>query len=324
VTNVLVVDDHISEARSFADLITAKTGLQCIATDDPENAISLAEGTGFSVLVLDESMPRMDGTALYDRIRGRLPWAKALMLTQEDDATAAGRAIELGYGGRLHKSQISQLPDAVLRLHIEATATHALIQSTSAVVHRQRLLGWTQHTVRLVSVTSLNDAFVDPSEWKQVVEINAGQERKISSQETLSMSVSFEHETKESLSSALGFKLKAVTEISGELSEAIDERYAVAWSGTSTAVETLEDTYRLPAEPADPKTLHVRSRHYQSAPVYRRLQIVLASQCHRCDRVQIKPAVVRQRLPLVALRQLDYLSDGSEKCVDTGFRRLEA
>jgi CheY-like chemotaxis protein len=316
---VLVVDDHADEAKTFADLIEAKSGLTCIATDDPARAVEMAECHALTVLVLDESMPRMSGTSLYARLRHILPFAAALMLTQEDDASAAGAAMRLGYRERVHKANIEDLPAIVLRLHIDVIAERARESSSVAQLYRKFWPPGRGSEVDLVSVSLLDETFVDESDWTEIVEINAGQEKKVGIQRVIERTVSFEEESTETVASQLG--LKAGT-LASKISATVKEHAKTTVSTVTATATSLEDTYRLPEEPTDPDQLHVRARQIQYAPQYRRLQIVLRSTCRHCKSARFFSGVVRVPTDIVAIRHVDYMSDSSTKVISTGYRRV--
>lgn len=316
---VLVVDDQRAEAQSFADLIAAKTGLECLATDDPQRAIAVAESQTLTVLVLDQNMPRMSGTSLYARLSKLVPSAAALMLTQEDDAQAAGAAMRLGYKERIHKANIDALPGVVLRLHIDVTAERARNAEPIRALHRGRWDFRRRPDVDLISCEMLDERFVDDADWREIVEVNAGQEKKISGQQTLNNSVSFEDASTEKIASELGIKVRFLTsKVSSSLTDSIKRTNSAA----VTSVTSLEDSYRLPDEPADPGQIHVRARRIEYAPEFRRYQVVLRSTCMHCRNPRFFGGVVRVPGDVVSVRHVDYMSDGTEKQVPTGRRRL--
>ncbi len=321
--HVLIVDDHLSEAESFARLIEANTGLSCTSTDDPDHALQLAEATLFGVVVLDQSMPRMEGTDLYERLRVSLPAAKALMLTQEDDSTAVADALNLGFTGHLHKARVAELSDRVMSLHIAYETSRARADPVGEIVYERKHFFRTQATVRLQTSEELDDRFIDTDEWETLVQINAGQERKISRTISSKHGIAIENELTKETSVSLGLKATQIVELSQGIEAKLVQRSKTAVQAETAVVEVLEETYRLPQEPVDPTTLHVKSRLFEGAPVYRRHRLVLVSECRCCDRKTWTALVVRERLPMLAFRQVDFLSDGTERALPTGFRRRQ-
>ncbi|MEU0563167.1 response regulator [Dactylosporangium sp. NPDC006015] len=316
---VLVVDDQGNEARSFADMIEAKTGLHCAATDDPEEAARIAETSPLTVLVLDQSMPRLSGTELYQHLKHLVPYGAALMLTQEDDAAAAGMAMRLGYKERLHKANIDDLPGLVLRLHIEATSNLARSTRPVTLFHRSRWPFGARREITLVSFDLLDGSFVDSNEWTEFLSINAGQESKVSRQETFTRTLTFEGESTESISAEVGV---SAAKLSGKLASTLLERTRDSYATSTTAVHLLEDSFRLPQEPSDPNEIHVRMRRFDYAPVYRRFRVVVMTHCGKCDSRESLAGIVRLPTETVALRQVDYLSDRTVREHLTGTRRL--
>jgi signal transduction histidine kinase/CheY-like chemotaxis protein len=73
---VLVVDDEEVVRRAATGILT-NSGYSCVEAPDGEEALAaLAGDAGFAAVLLDLSMPRMDGLEVYQRLRGvhaRLP-----------------------------------------------------------------------------------------------------------------------------------------------------------------------------------------------------------------------------------------------------------
>ena len=65
---IVIVDDVLSAAQEYERLIRS-TGLGVTSTDDPEIALELVRANAVKVVVLDQRMPRMTGTALFRVLR---------------------------------------------------------------------------------------------------------------------------------------------------------------------------------------------------------------------------------------------------------------
>ena len=62
---VLVVDDSLQAALEFARLVRVKAKLESIATDDPDEAIEIVKSNSIKVALLDQRMPKKNGTELF-------------------------------------------------------------------------------------------------------------------------------------------------------------------------------------------------------------------------------------------------------------------
>ena len=73
---VLIVDDEYFITRSIAFMLR-KEGFDCMTASNGEEALALISGHNFQLLVLDISMPKIDGFEVLDRIK-RKPCRKNL------------------------------------------------------------------------------------------------------------------------------------------------------------------------------------------------------------------------------------------------------
>ena len=322
---VLVVDDQPHEAQAFADLVASTTGLRCFAASDPRVAIETVELADILVAVLDERMPLMSGTRLFAELQRISPTLVAIMLTQEEkNAAAAGDAMRLGYKERVHKSRVTELPGIVLRYYVQAVAQRARQTEHEVLWRRNKSFGLPRrgNEVWLVSCTLLEKEFVDEERWRNLAEVHTGQKHKVTTSLEMGERYSLEEESKSSLESTLGIKAKFVAEVSSQVISRIEDRLATTIAIEIQSAHTVEDEFRLPDEPSDSSQCHVRVRHIEFAPVYSRYRVVLRNRCRDCNQDQYGFVVVREQRNLVALRQIDHMSDGTSRTLSAGFRRL--
>jgi DNA-binding NarL/FixJ family response regulator len=115
---VLIADDH----RLFADALAA-----ILATDDRfevvgqanngEKAVELAASENPDVVLMDISMPRLDGVEAARQITKKRKSAAVLMLTGSSSAADVARAREAGAEGYVTKDRIaSELIDSIVQV----------------------------------------------------------------------------------------------------------------------------------------------------------------------------------------------------------------
>jgi two-component system nitrate/nitrite response regulator NarL len=115
---VLVADDHPLFAEALEAILSgdgrievvgrAKNGAQAV-----EKALSLAP----DVILMDISMPIMDGVEATRRIRDRISGACVLMLTGSNSKTDIDRSRQAGAAGYITKDRIaSELVDAIVEI----------------------------------------------------------------------------------------------------------------------------------------------------------------------------------------------------------------
>ena len=113
---MLIADDH----RLFAEALVA-----ILATDDRfevvgqahngEKAVELAASENPDVVLMDISMPRLDGVEAARQIKKKRKAAAVLMLTGSSAAADVARAREAGAEGYVTKDRIaSELIDSIV------------------------------------------------------------------------------------------------------------------------------------------------------------------------------------------------------------------
>ncbi|MFL6135415.1 MAG: response regulator transcription factor [Nocardioidaceae bacterium] len=98
---VLIADDHPMIRWGLAQLVSAEPDLELVGTaEDGARAVELAELEHPDVVLLDLSMPELDGVSAAEQMRERSPSSRVLVLSshpQESVVTAAFLAGARGY-----------------------------------------------------------------------------------------------------------------------------------------------------------------------------------------------------------------------------------
>jgi DNA-binding NarL/FixJ family response regulator len=115
----LIVEDH-SEFRKFLRS-TLQEEARCVVISeavDGLQAVQLAEGLQPDLILLDLSLPKLNGMEAFRRIRKLSPRSKVVILSQDSSPEVVHGALLLGAAGYLLKSDASELPlalDAILQ-----------------------------------------------------------------------------------------------------------------------------------------------------------------------------------------------------------------
>lgn len=101
---VLLADDHAMVREGLSRVLEDTDDIVVVGqADNGLASVSLARSTKPDVVVLDYTMPKLDGLAATERIRALLPKTKILILTVHDNIQFAVRILEAGAHGFLLK-----------------------------------------------------------------------------------------------------------------------------------------------------------------------------------------------------------------------------
>jgi DNA-binding NarL/FixJ family response regulator len=115
VIDVLLVDDHALMRAGLRALIDAAEGMQVVgAAADGATALESARELHPDVVLMDLSMPGLDGAEATRRMTAELPDVQVLVLTSFADGETVVRALDAGAAGYLLKdAEPASLVDAV-------------------------------------------------------------------------------------------------------------------------------------------------------------------------------------------------------------------
>src|SRR5512143_3804055 len=99
-TRVLIADDHAIVRAGLRALLKSEAGLDLVGeAANGGEALRLAESLRPDILVLDLSMPDMDGIQVTRKVQAGLPGVRVLILTVHEDEALLREAIRAGAAG---------------------------------------------------------------------------------------------------------------------------------------------------------------------------------------------------------------------------------
>jgi DNA-binding NarL/FixJ family response regulator len=106
---ILIVDDHEIFRRGLRSLLESRPEFEILGeAGDGLQAIEKASELKPDLIVMDVSMPQLDGLQATRQIRKKLPQTKILILSQHDSSHMLSAALEAGANGYVTKSQVSR------------------------------------------------------------------------------------------------------------------------------------------------------------------------------------------------------------------------
>jgi DNA-binding NarL/FixJ family response regulator len=134
---VLIADDHAMVRTGLARLVSSAPDLELVGTAaDGLRAVELAESEQPDVVVLDLSMPGLDGVSAAGEMRVKSPNARILVLSsyvQEAVVTAAFRAGVRGY--LLKNASSHEVLDGIRETHAGGAPMSERIRRTMEAFH---------------------------------------------------------------------------------------------------------------------------------------------------------------------------------------------
>ncbi|MFY9790481.1 MAG: response regulator transcription factor [Candidatus Sulfotelmatobacter sp.] len=105
---ILVVDDNVLVRRGVIDILASRKNWEvCAEAQDGEEAIQKVQESRPDVILLDISMPGMNGLEVARAIRQEFADAKILIMSQHDPASLLPSAIQAGANGCVDKSRLA-------------------------------------------------------------------------------------------------------------------------------------------------------------------------------------------------------------------------
>ncbi len=115
---VLIADDHRLFAEALEAILAADDRIELVGlAGDGEEAVRLAGEQRPDVILMDISMPLMDGIEAAKAIKAEDGEVNILMLTGSNDRTDVDRARQAGAAGYVTKDRIAaELVEAILEV----------------------------------------------------------------------------------------------------------------------------------------------------------------------------------------------------------------
>ncbi len=107
-TRVLIADDHELVRRGLRSLLESRPGWEiCGEAKDGMEAVEMTKALVPDLILLDITMPRLNGLDAARRIRKEVPQTQILILSQHDIEEMSASALEAGARAYVSKSDVA-------------------------------------------------------------------------------------------------------------------------------------------------------------------------------------------------------------------------
>lgn len=172
---MLIVDDNEASRRAIRSLLSSRPNwLICGEAADGLEAVDKAKALLPDVVLMDISMPRMNGLEATRIIRRDLPESKVVILSQNDPAIARSQALEVDAAACVDKMEIVQrlLPTLESLIRARDAEGPVVRKPTPATVARSTWVAGSSELAKLIREKDWSQTSLGPIEtWPQSLRI---------------------------------------------------------------------------------------------------------------------------------------------------------
>ncbi len=147
---IILVDDHNIVRRGLAALLQLERNYQVVAeADNGEDALRQADQVRADVMILDLSMPRLNGLEATRRLKKQHPEMRVLVLSMYDDEEFVTQALQAGACGYILKQSMED--ELFQALDVTESGDIFVSSAISETVIQTYLLGYQAESNSLTS-----------------------------------------------------------------------------------------------------------------------------------------------------------------------------
>ena len=158
---ILIADDHEIVRKGLRDVIEAHPGWDlCGEAADGEAALKIALQEKPDVVVLDVSLPILNGLALTRRLKQDCPGAKVLLFTAHDDDETVIGALAVGARGYVLKTESEHALEAAIsalganRPYFSSYVSEVLLEAATKKRRKSRVESFTMREMEVAQLVA--------------------------------------------------------------------------------------------------------------------------------------------------------------------------
>jgi len=315
---ILVVDDDFSYAQTIANMIGRKCNIKAIPTSSTDEAIRVMKKHCIKIAILDQRMPCMKGTELFENLSKINPYMRSIMLTGQADSDDIRKAYETHkYDAVLEKHEIDKLHDIVFRLYAKYTSVVAGNRTPKPIKRKFKFLPRAIKCSIISTDCVLDDHYVEDG-W--ITEKKVSENEEITETHTYSFSkeVKITESSKRLLESSLSVKSPFIKLIKQGITAEIINSYERSVKTSASNSSTKEIKYSLGKDEKNSKGVKIISKQYEYAQLYKTYLVHLQIVCGCCQTKRIIPLNILMPKENYLTRVINHLENGEEEVFLTG------
>lgn len=320
IPEIIVIDDAPNAANEFAELIEAQTGLKVKPFDNPDELLNYVSHISVKVAIIDQVMPTMKGTALFEKIKQIDQNVLAIMLTGEASREEIAKAMNIGFSLFLSKNEIAKLSTNVLSLFTKYEVNISKeLKNNSAI----RLFPNWRHPFSSCHIVSClpYGGMVVSENGDCILDIFAGQEKEWNTISTIDSKIQIETKVEQKLATEFSISSHQIKGLSNSINSTIIAQSSKLHSISTNQSESHKMTYKL-QEPQTREGIYVSRRVIEQFPTFQLYRIVLRKVCRWCKQAKYMSIIVSKQTSKFMTKQIDHMSDGSIKEINLGIHNI--
>jgi FixJ family two-component response regulator len=328
--DILIVEDDQTVLSIYGMLVKMNLGVEPFLAETSQKALEIMKNYPLKVLVTDYDMSStsdISGLELVKQMKGQLKLnIPCILITGYTSVVSAEDVICAGFltiiDNNESENKIIPAIRRAIEIYNEISRNKTLLEVNQVIWSKEKKFTYKEKVhLKLLRISSINNNLFFDDEWSTDYIAERGICKTTDTETEHEATSSIEYGFNEQVLGELGFDSDKIINavhatvgtkldfsIKGQFKKVIKHKVKY-----STEIKDLID------EPITVQGLVLKTRHYQSAPVYNRINCVFQIDCSFCGIPRILDLSIIVPTNKIALRQVEYYDKGAPKKIYTGF-----